>query len=352
MANKKLQLIGRISEVRNKTSCFMSDPTPQLARLEQVELRDVWLNEAGNFTPWLAQEENIALLSDAIAIDLEVEAQEKNVGPFRADILCKDTATDDWVLVENQLERTDHSHLGQLLTYATGLNAVTIVWIAKRFTEEHRAALDWLNEITNSDFNFFGLEIQLWKIGDSPIAPKFNVVCKPNDWTRSISGAAHQIGDGELSDLKKLQYDYWADFKQLMEEKGGPVRPRKPSAQYWQSFSIGRSHFRVDAFANSRDKRIGIVLILDGPDAASHFHLLHRDREKYDQLIGTLEWAEAPENKQSRIKLRLNDCDPTDKADWPRQQAWLYEKLQAFHNAFSGPIRALNAEDYNPDDDL
>src|SRR5258706_15303648 len=114
-----------------------------LGKLEEVELRDVWQTESGSFTPWLATQDNLALLGETIGIELECEAQEKDVGPFRADILCKDTASGAWVLVENQLEKTDHTHLGQLLTYASGLQAVTIVWIAKRFTEEHRAALDW-----------------------------------------------------------------------------------------------------------------------------------------------------------------------------------------------------------------
>jgi hypothetical protein len=113
-----------------------------------VELRQAWTGEATEFTPWLAQ--NVAVLGDALELELEVEAQEQPVGPFRADILCKDTATDNWVLIENQLERTDHSHLGQLLTYAAGLDAVTIVWVAARFTDEHRAALDWLNNVTGS----------------------------------------------------------------------------------------------------------------------------------------------------------------------------------------------------------
>ena len=150
--------------------------TKTLGRLQKVELREAWTTESGDFTPWLAKEENLSLLGETIGIELELESQEKDVGPFRADILCKDTATDNWVLIENQLERTDHTHLGQLLTYAAGLNAVTIVWIAERFTAEHRAALDWLNEKTDEKINFFGLEIELWQIGDSPIAPKFNII--------------------------------------------------------------------------------------------------------------------------------------------------------------------------------
>src|SRR5438874_2064357 len=165
-----------------------------LGRLEKVDLRTVWTNEAGDFTPWLGREENLRLLGDAIDIELEPEAQEKYVGPFRADLLCKDAATGDWVLIENQLERTDHTHLGQLLTYAAGLQAVTIVWVAERFTDEHRATLDWLNEITDDQINFFGLEIELWRIADSPVAPKFNIVSQPNDWSRSVLAAAKETG--------------------------------------------------------------------------------------------------------------------------------------------------------------
>src|SRR5438128_1646495 len=131
---------------------------PALGRLKPIELREAWPNESTAFTPWLAQTENLALLADAVGMELELEGQEQRVGPFRADILCKDTGTNQWVLIENQIEPTDHCHLGQLLTYAAGLQAVTIVWVAKTIREEHRAALDWLNKITGDQFNFFGLE--------------------------------------------------------------------------------------------------------------------------------------------------------------------------------------------------
>jgi len=160
-----------------------------LGTLTKVDLREVWQSESANFTPWLASEENIGILGETIAMELEVEAMEKKIGPFRADILCKDTDTGNWVLVENQLDPTDHKHLGQLLAYAAGLHAVTIVWVAAISTDEHRATLDWLNEITDDRFQFFGLEIQLWKIDNSPVAPKFNIVSKPNNWSRSVSQA-------------------------------------------------------------------------------------------------------------------------------------------------------------------
>ena len=174
-------------------------------------------------------------------MDLEVEAQERAVGPFRADILCKDISTNRWVLIENQLERTDHTHLGQLLTYASGLEAVTIVWIAARFTEEHRSTLDWLNKITDESFRFFGLEVELWRIGDSPAAPKFNVVSKPNDWSHSVAQAARVIDDAELSDTRLEQREYWAALNMVLNALKGPISGnRKPQALSWMPYPSSR----------------------------------------------------------------------------------------------------------------
>src|SRR5215831_18862134 len=198
-----------------------------LGRLERVELRDIWLSEASDFTPWLARKENLDILGETLGIDLELEAQERPVGPFRADILCKDIGTDRWVLIENQLERTDHVHLGQLLTYASGLEAVTIVWIAARFTEEHRSTLDWLNRITDESFRFFGLEVELWRIGTSPAAPKFNIVSKPNEWSHSVATAARVIDEAELSETRQLQQRYWTTFNLKLDTIGGPVSGRR-----------------------------------------------------------------------------------------------------------------------------
>jgi hypothetical protein len=194
-----------------------------LGQLSRVDLCDIWVSEATDFTPWLARPENLVFLGETLGIDLELEAQEKAVGPFRADILCKDIGTGVWVLVENQLERTDHSHLDQLLTYASGLQAVTIVWIAAGFTEEHRATLDWLNKITDESFRFFGLEVELWRIGDSPAAPKFNIISKPNDWSRSVAQAARAIDDAELSETRVTQRAYWTAFHPVLNRIGGPV---------------------------------------------------------------------------------------------------------------------------------
>ena len=320
----------------------------KLERLIKVPLREFWEGEASDFTPWLADEENIGLLGETIGVELEVEAQEKNVGPFRADILCKDTVTEKWVLIENQLERTNHTHLGQLLTYAAGLDAVTVVWIAERFTEEHRAALDWLNEITAEGFSFFGLEIELWRIGDSPMAPKFNVVSHPNDWTKTVS----RISRGELTPIQELYLEYWTGLRNLLEQRNGVIRPREPLPGNWLGFGIGHSKFRLAASASVRDKWICASLILRGPDAKPHFHLLKGDKVDIEEEIGAeLEWDEKDNLKRSEINLSQDEIDLEDRSDWGKQHQWLCDKLEIFHKVFSPRVKTLDASDYCPEED-
>jgi hypothetical protein len=245
-----------------------------LGRLERVDLRDIWVSEATSFTPWLARPENMAVLAETLNIDLELEAQERAVGPFRADLLCKDVSTDRWVLIENQLERTDHTHLGQLLTYASGLEAVTIVWIAARFTEEHRSTLDWLNKITDESFRFFGLEVELWRIGSSPAAPKFNLVSKPNEWSHSVAQAARAIDDAELSDTRVMQREYWGALHPVLDLMAGPVSgARKPQPQSWMGYSIGRSGFNLLAVMNRQKQHLRAELYISGDLAKTFIRL-------------------------------------------------------------------------------
>ena len=322
---------------------------PLLGRLEKVDLRSVWYSESGDFTPWLAQEENLTLLGDTIGLELELEAQEKSVGNFRADIVCKDTLTNAWVLIENQLERTDHSHLGQLITYAAGLDAVTIVWIADRFTEEHRAALDWLNEVTDESINFFGLEVELWRIGDSPLAPKFNVVSKPNDWTKTVAATRHQL-EAEYTPTQQLQYEYWQGFLAYLEQQNVIVKSRKPQPMNYMDFAIGRSSFQVLTCANMREKRIAVQLVIYQQEPKAYYHQLFQSKATIEAELGdVLEWWAVPQQKSSTITLHNRTFDPNNRVHWPQQHAWLCEKLKAFMRTFAGRIKALDASAYTPE---
>ena len=321
-----------------------------LGRLERVDLRSVWVSENVDFTPWLAREDNLAILSDTLQIDLELEAQERNVGPFRADILCRDTTDGAWVLIENQLERTDHTHLGQLMTYAAGLHAVTIVWIAARFTDEHRAALDWLNEITDETFRFFGLEIELWRIGDSVAAPKFNVVCKPNDWSRTIASAASRVAEGELSETRQLQLRFWQGFADHVRQVDTPLGVRKAHPQSWYEMGIGKTGYMIWLSMNLAGNKIWASVYWNHKNAKKSFDLLAQDREAIEREYGSgLTWDRLDNRKGCMVSIEKGDLDLTNETAWSAHHDWLLDQAERFYRSFSARIRALNEDDWTED---
>ena len=321
----------------------------KLGRLEKIDdLRGaVWETEDRHFTPWLAQEENISLLGDTIGLSLEVEAQEQAVGPFRADILCRDMGNDSWVLIENQLERTDHTHLGQLMTYASGLKAVTIVWIAKKFTEEHRSSLDWLNEITDDTFNFFGLEIELWKIGDSSIAPKFNVVSKPNDWSRLVAAASKSTS---LTETKLRQGDYWKTFSEFLVNNNSNLKTTKPRPQNWMNLPLkGKAGIGLVAIASNFNSETNTwsggenraELYIDGASPKSYFNQLYEKKEEIESIIGEEGVWQNLENKKSCKVYLVKAVQIKDDSDWGNQHQWLMEKLALIAKAFRPHLSTL-----------
>lgn len=311
-----------------------------LGKLERVDLRTVWNNEATDFTPWLSKAENLEALSETLGMDLESEGTEQSVGNYRADLLCKDAYSDSYVLVENQLEKTNHNHLGQILTYCAGLNVKTVIWIASRFTDEHRAALDYLNEITEEGYGFFGLELELWRIGDSPPAPKFNVVSRPNNWAKSVrEKAQHNV---ELSDTKQLQLVYWTAFKEFMDARE-TLKCQNPSAKHWLNMSIGRSGFFLNAKVNSLKSWVKVSLNIKTPESKSAFYQLADMKEEIENEIGArLDWRELEDKNTSVITRSLEGADFRKKDDWQRQFEWLAVNLEAFDRVFRKRVKALD----------
>ena len=209
----------------------------KLGKLKQIDLRSVWKNEEINFTPWLVEEENLNDLGELLAITLEFLEREKAVGPYYADILCRDTDDDRYVVIENQLEVSDHDHLGKLLTYAAHFDASTVIWIASSFTDQHRAAVDWLNEHSDERTRYFGLEIEVWQIGESACAPKFNIVAKPNNWTKG----AHIKG---LTPLQQMQLKFWQGFKDHVMNHGKIITQiAAPKPKNWMGLGHRASRF-------------------------------------------------------------------------------------------------------------
>ncbi len=304
----------------------------QLGRIEKVDLRSIWTNEGREFTPWLAESDNLTILGAALGIDLILEAKEKDVGPFRADILCKNSADESWIVIENQLEPTDHRHLGQLLTYAAGLNAVTIVWVSAQFCEEHRAALDWLNQVTVDSVSFFGLEIELWKIGNSDPAPRFSVVSQPNDWQNTVRDAAVAIAAEADGPTQQSRLKFWTAFKIFLETQKSFLRPQKPSRDHWCNFSVGTSRAKVVAYCIFRDGEVAVDLTVN--DDKELFRSLLQERSAIEQEIGaTLDWREMPDKKQSRVVLS-HQCDLKDEAEWSQHFHWLQGTVEQFDKIF------------------
>ena len=179
----------------------------KLGKITRItDLRSIWPHEANDFTKWLADEHNLANLGEEIGIELELEERESSVDNFNVDLYAKEEGTGRKVIIENQLEETDHDHLGKLITYASGKGAEVVVWVVKRARDEHRQAIEWLNQHTDTDLGFFLVEIELWQIDDSAIAPKFSVIKRPNDWGKQMKSVAIQRWRCSLVSLS-IAYD-------------------------------------------------------------------------------------------------------------------------------------------------
>jgi hypothetical protein len=301
----------------------------KLGKLEKGDLRKVWLHEAIDFTNWLALDENLKLLSDEIGIDIKLVQTEALVGKFIADILAEEENTGRKVIIENQLEPTNHDHLGKIITYASGYDAEIIIWFFESTREEHIRAIDWLNEHTDEDIDFFLIKMEIWKIGDSPYAPKFQVISQPNDWAKAVKESASHA---ELNEYRLQKLDFWTKFKEYALRKKTRLRLRKPSPQHWYDISIGSSNAHIALTINSVDDIVTCELYI--PHAKELFSSLYADRETIEAELGEKpDWMELPEKKASRIRI-IHKADTDDPAKWDEYFAWLLQEAEKFHKVF------------------
>ncbi|WP_108662956.1 DUF4268 domain-containing protein [Acuticoccus kandeliae] len=315
-----------------------------LSRITSVPPREIWRHEALEFTPWLAQPDNIALLAEALSLDeVEVEAMERDVGRFSADIVARDTSG-MLVLIENQLEATDHRHLGQVITYLAGLQSdALVVWIATHFHEEHRAAIDWLNANTNDRFNFVGIEIEVLRIGDSPPAPRFSLVAKPNDWTRSVGALSRAATAGELAERHKVRIGYWTSFADYVKDAGGRFRVRPNTKTMWHTFAIGRSGVVISATVSTDKRRIGVELYLRNDANKTGIRALEAERTAIEAEFGEpLEWQELPGKRASRVVVYRHDVDPSNVATYPDLHAWMLDRITRMRRVFGERVKRLD----------
>lgn len=301
----------------------------KLSKLKKIDLRTVWKNEPNDFSQWLSQEENLSLLGEEIGIDISFTKTEASVGRYNVDILAEEENTGRKMIIENQLEYTDHDHLGKLVTYASGYDAEIIIWIVKDIREEHEKAVDWLNEHTDDEVNFFIMKIELWQIGDSPVAPKFQVISRPNEWAKAIRGK----GRTTFTDTQMMQLEFWNRFKEYAMENGTSLRLRKAHPQHWYDISFGFSKAHITLVVDTQKNAIRCEIYI--PDSKETFHLFYAKKEEIEsELKQKLEWREIPDKKASRIHIS-KDADVTKKDEWENCFNWLMEEAEKFQNVFS-----------------
>ena len=314
----------------------------KLGVMKLVEVRDYWRNEAQHFTPWLAGEENLPLLGEALGIELEVEDIEVSVGPYSADILARDTGSGDYVVIENQLGKTNHDHLGKAITYGAALDAAAIVWIATDFSDEHKRGLDWLNDNSSGEVAFFGVRLELWQIDDSRPAVRFNVISRPPE-----TGPVFALGGSgkPISERKKLQGEFWSAFRTRLLEERVLTSARKARPQYWYTIALGRTGITLSTVANTTENWIGIrVYMRSKYNAEGALRQLMTQRESIESEIGAqLDWDASGGAMDRTIALKRS-ADLRKRDEWPEYLSWLVDMTAKFRKAFMNRVKSLELE--------
>ncbi|MBI2475655.1 MAG: DUF4268 domain-containing protein [Candidatus Taylorbacteria bacterium] len=306
-----------------------------LAKLQKIDLRDVWGIEP-DFTNWLAQKENLDLLGEEIGVDIKIIKTEANVGNFKVDILAEEESSGRKIIIENQLEDTNHDHLGKIITYASGYDAEIIIWVVRDVREEHQRAVEWLNEHTDEKTGYFLIKVELWQIEGSKPAPKFDVLVSPNEWAKAIKASP---AGGELSDTKLQQLDFWTKFKGFVRAKDTRIRLQTPRPQHWYDVSMGSSEAHVALTINSRENLLGCEIYISRNKEL--FNFLQERKEEIEKEIGEqAEWVNAA--VASRIKIKKEIPDLFSQSEAENYFAWLYEKTTLFQKVFGRHFREFN----------
>lgn len=293
----------------------------ELGKLEKIELREVWRHEALDFTRWLAKKENIAILSKEIGIDIEVIETEMSVGRYNVDIYARDIESNKRIVIENQLENTNHDHLGKMLVYAAGLDADISIWVVKDVNEEHRQAIEWLNDNSFEKINIFLVKVELWQIDNSPIAPKFQVICEPNNWAKVLK----QQSKDNITDLELRQMEYWQGFVDYAKSKDKTYISQRPSIYNWYVIRIGSTDYKIKLVhsVNSDIMRCQLEIFND-----SIYKKLEQYRTEIDNKINGLEWEYLEDRKVNRIS-----CNNSSK-DNASSYVWLLDMVDRFKEVF------------------
>ena len=332
--------------------------TQTLAKIERDDdLRSIWPREAQDFTPWL--KEHIDELGEALGLELEAEAAEAPVGGFSLDILAREIGRDRPVIIENQLETTNHTHLGQLLTYAAGYDASVVVWVAKDFRDEHKAALDMLNRRTDEDTEFYGVVIELWRIANSPRALNFKVVSAPNEWGKQTKQATRHRSDGEVSGRYERYRVFFQGVVDQLRGKPGFAQRHQARPKSWYAFqTYGRGIYSNVSFGNPRIARVEVYIDSGDKDWNKRlFDKIVQSKREIEVELGGLVWERLDNRRGCRISAHHPGSIDDDEKTLQEVSRWMVETLPAFRKTFGDRIPELiesmgDLDNYDPDDEL
>jgi hypothetical protein len=302
----------------------------ELGTLKEVKVRELWKHEQYDFSVWIAKEENIEMLNNILGLTLVDVDKEVFVGAYRCDIVAKDETTGIKVIIENQLEPSNHDHLGKIITYASGLNAAVVVWIVTEAREEHKSAIEWLNNNTNKDTNFFLLEIHAYKIGNSLPAPKFEIIEKPNDFIKSIKG---QAKSGELNKSQAGRLEFWTMFNDVVAEKGKPFNMRKAAIDHWYDISIGTIEGHLSVTLVNKENFVGIELYINN-NKKLFDSLLERKTEIETETGLGFDWQRLDNRKASRIIYKIQGLNFDDHSNYNTLMEDIIEKAIVMRKVF------------------
>ena len=302
----------------------------KIGMLKEVDVRELWKHEQYDFSNWLAEPENISYLNEILGLTLVDIDKEANVGSYRCDIVAKDETSEITVIIENQLDISNHDHLGKIITYASGLDARVIVWIVKQAKEEHRSAIEWLNNNTQTGINFFLIELHAYRIGNSDPAPKFEVVEQPNDFIKSLKSSG---GDGEINKSQSKRFEFWSMFNEKVIERGKPFNTRKASHHHYYDVAIGSRSCHLSITLVNSDSYIGVELYI--PDNKALYDSLYDQKKKIDNEIGfEMEWLRLDGKKACKIVHHINGLDFDKPENYPELIDEIIDKVIVLRDVF------------------
>lgn len=302
----------------------------ELGKLKEVDIRKVWQHEQYDFSNWLSKDDNINQLGDTLNLSLTDVETEKFVGSYRCDIICKDEITGKNVLIENQLEPTNHDHLGKIITYASGLDASVIIWIVEAAKEEHSSAIEWLNKHTDEDVSFFLIEVHAYTIGDSKPAPYFKIIQQPNDFVKQVKNISKNT---ELNDSQSNRLEFWNRFNDMLDKMGRPFNKRKATADHWYSVAVGSSQCHISIDLVNREHKIRISMWI--PNNKELYDTFYLNKDSIEKSLGYLiSWDKLEGKKAACAYTFIEGLDFNNKDNYDSLMITIIKKVEQFRDSF------------------